>query len=880
MSTLASTPRSQVITVASASAGPFDLDFRLFSHESLLIYVDNVKTTAFTVSSSFTDGYDDAATITFDTALAVADVVAIEAVPDYSRAEDLLAGPNLVENMNAEETRQMASIADLVERSKRSIGVPPGSASTDLLMPVPSAGKYLVGREDGLGWENALDGATRHFTTRALLRSGYASSASSDGTLLSDGRVLYMALAGATVISDLPGLVPFGRPDLRHWTDNDGDGLTSVSAAVTEIIAYLAGSLYFGDGGGCYIPPGLWLLTGTTSPWFTIRDSQTFYGAGNHQSCFVFNETDDVIFLVQPENVTTTTTALMDVNFRDLGLLNTTNPSNPFGGNAPVIANTMTALTYDRAMGRLDSIMVRDAQIDLLGNPEGMRLTNCDTGSNNIGSSPGPLTYSAHIRIRPRQIASAIGASYQWTSGTGFDGNYYTYPNSVYITNHNLRAGALAAIDQTEATVIVEAVDGLYVTNGHIAWGSTAPLLVRPRHAQSPITNIQCVTVLFDPLPGKSVNGIKAHDYWSQTTTPASDWDFQGCIVAGCTRTGVDINLPMTGFNWDGGAVKGVATTNGFAMRFAGGVNNPRVTNTLFRNVGASSSDVCVYLDDCVRPRVDGLVSGGATYALVKGTSNVVDGVIGTVQATSLSGGETIEIPALGAQFTVSDQSQIAETQTIAAATTIKPPLGGPGAYITGTGTIETIDTSVLHQGRRINLRPASAPTLNENGNLLLGADSLTLQQGQAIDLVYDTTLNKCCLVGSVIESGTWTPVVSDGTNEATSAAGTTGTYTKTSDGMALRGVILLSSLGSMSGNMQITGLPYAAVGHGGGGTCHYVSGLSMTNAAAVHLRILNGTDYASFYVSDGTGNYTSLQHTDLTASARFEFSIIYDMSA
>lgn len=569
------------------------------------------------------------------------------------------------------------------------------------------------------------------------------------GNVISDGRVLYKAVSGSTVISDLPGLEPFGRVDLRHWTSAAGDGTTSVSSAVTQIITYLAGTLYFGDGGGCYVPPGLWLLTGTTSPWFTIRDSMTFYGDGNHQSCFVFTETADVVFLIQPENVTTTTTALQDVNFRGVGFINTTNPANPFVGNAPVITNSMTALTYDRAMGELDSVLVRDAQIDLLGNPEGMRLKSCDTVSTNTGTSPAVLTYSAHIRIRPRQIESAFGASYQWTSGTDHNDNYYTYPNSVYITEHNMRAGAIAAIDQTEATILVEAVDGLYMDGGHVAWGATAPLLIRPRHAQSPITNIQCGSVLFDPLPGKSSHGIKAHDYWSQSATPASDWDFQGCILAGCTLSGCVIDLPMTGFNWDGGAAKGVGTSNGHGFEFTGSVDNPRVTNTLFRNVGASSSNVGVYLDDCVRARVDGLVSGGGTYAMVKATSNAVDAVIGQVQATSLSGGETIEIPDLGAQVTVADGSQIAESLSIAVTTTttIKPPLGAAGVYITGAGTITGIDEAVLFPGRRINLRFASTATLNETGNLSLGASSRTMAQGQSVDLVYDTALNKCCLV-------------------------------------------------------------------------------------------------------------------------------------
>ena len=60
-------------------------------------------------------------------------------------------------------------------------------------------------------------------------------------------------------------------------------------------------------------------------------------------------------------------------------------------------------------------------------------------------------------------------------------------------------------------------------------------------------------------------------------------------------------------------------------------------------------------------------------------------------------------------------------------------------------------------------------------------------------------------------EEGDWTPVLSDGSNNATSAANTEGTYTKIGRQVTVVGRIQTSSLGSVSGGIQINGLPFTA---------------------------------------------------------------------
>jgi len=58
-------------------------------------------------------------------------------------------------------------------------------------------------------------------------------------------------------------------------------------------------------------------------------------------------------------------------------------------------------------------------------------------------------------------------------------------------------------------------------------------------------------------------------------------------------------------------------------------------------------------------------------------------------------------------------------------------------------------------------------------------------------------------------EEGTWTPVLSDGTNNATMSGGNSGRYVKIGSQVTLFAWVDTTSLGSVSGALRITGLPF-----------------------------------------------------------------------
>lgn len=148
MATVAKSTRSTTITLAADSAGPFDLNFRLFDDDGIQVYVNNIARTDFTLSSNYVDGYDDNATITFNASLSSGDVIIIDSSLTPGRAVDYLDGPNLTYLQNIELGRLWAAIADIkrdVNRSVKFFGsVSPLALEAGRMVVVNSAGDGMA----------------------------------------------------------------------------------------------------------------------------------------------------------------------------------------------------------------------------------------------------------------------------------------------------------------------------------------------------------------------------------------------------------------------------------------------------------------------------------------------------------------------------------------------------------------------------------------------------------------------------------------------------------------------------------------------------------------------------------------------------------------
>ena len=128
-------------------------------------------------------------------------------------------------------------------------------------------------------------------------------------------------------------------------------------------------------------------------------------------------------------------------------------------------------------------------------------------------------------------------------------------------------------------------------------------------------------------------------------------------------------------------------------------------------------------------------------------------------------------------------------------------------------------------------------------------------------------------------EEGTWTPVLSDGTNADATYTSQVGTYTKIGNKVHVQGRVQLSALGTMSGALKISTLPFTSQGITNNFSTiniTYALGFAVTAGNSVggyiqnvatnaHLRIWN--------VATGDSGFTAAM---LSADGQFMFSAEY----
>jgi hypothetical protein len=129
-----------------------------------------------------------------------------------------------------------------------------------------------------------------------------------------------------------------------------------------------------------------------------------------------------------------------------------------------------------------------------------------------------------------------------------------------------------------------------------------------------------------------------------------------------------------------------------------------------------------------------------------------------------------------------------------------------------------------------------------------------------------------------VYETGTWSPsLVGSGGSDFTYSA-QEGYYTRNGDTVFIRGTIIVTGLGTSSGNISIAGFPFTA---SSGGNNSSVLSTYINNAAALTSQpiILMGDGTATGFLFDiGTTGQTSISISNLTATTVLRFSGTYQI--
>lgn len=454
--------------------------------------------------------------------------------------------------------------------------------------------------------EQFFDIADTNFSSRTTLVTAVAAGYTwADGTIISDGAVSYKASSGATDISDLGGLVPFdpsGEYDcfVEHFVATSPSSAVNITTALQAAIDYVEaiGSGTFGQGGKIGLKAREYTIADNDADNYgvEINNSMTIEGAGPNSTTLYINATDETMFYVGKGDATiladTAGTAVVDkVTFRGIQFYNQTS-SAPTAGCFIQADRSVVECYQCRFVNHFRAV-------EILGSPGGCRIDNCDitAGSNASSSQAG----SAGILIERRQVNSAISAAYQDST----DSLYYLEPNSVYISDCNIRLGASASQFGGVYALHIGACDGVYVQNSHLAWGTTACVGVIPSQSNMSLTDIRIEGGLIDPFPGKTNYGVYIADPTAIGSTTIGSVSLANTSISGADADGVRVTVDCNRLVMTGVDVKACADYGVF-------INDANCKNATFNgcNFFNTNTDAgtaaALYLDNCDRVKVIG----------------------------------------------------------------------------------------------------------------------------------------------------------------------------------------------------------------------------------------------------------------------------------
>ena len=224
-----------------------------------------------------------------------------------------------------------------------------------------------------------------------------------------------------------------------------------------------------------------------------------------------------------------------------------------------------------------------------------------------------------------------------------------------------------------------------------------------------------------------------------------------------------------------------------------------------------------------------------------------------------------------------SNALRVTNTHASGAAILIAKTDGSGDAYV--QFDIGPASSAIWHAGpdnsvsNQFTIGPGAAPGTTD-ALTISTAGVVTLPNGQ---LTFPAAQNAAAGANTLddYERGTWTPVLSDGTNNATSGAAMLGNYQKIGDRVFIECDIVTTALGSVSGALRVTGLPFAKRTGVARGTfvAAVAGGLAITAGMSLNGHIAGTNQYMVIDLWDNVVGDTTMLDTEWTDDGACSFS-------
>ena len=132
---------------------------------------------------------------------------------------------------------------------------------------------------------------------------------------------------------------------------------------------------------------------------------------------------------------------------------------------------------------------------------------------------------------------------------------------------------------------------------------------------------------------------------------------------------------------------------------------------------------------------------------------------------------------------------------------------------------------------------------------------------------------------GTEYEEGTWTPIITDGTNNATAGGNNSASYVRNGNQVTVFGFVQTNGLGSASGNIKISGLPYTiknTIGSNSSGAISYAEGLNITENKVIGLYTQVNTTNAHLTIWEATTGINGLTAAEWSADGGATIMLTY----
>jgi hypothetical protein len=570
-----------------------------------------------------------------------------------------------------------------------------------------------------------------------------------DGTILFDGTCFYYYEAGLTDISDIDNVRPVDPSGWcsclpEHFLEYNE---TDMTVGLQSAINYCETSFSldtFGQGGVVGLLARAYKVADNNADGYalTIKGSVSLKGQGENSTQITINDQTDVTLYVGKGvqailDDTTGVEKVTGVLIQDIQFYNLHSGSAPTAGSH---------IRVDRSVVHIDRchLINHYRGVEFLGTPESCKVTDSQItqGSNNGATGFSVVALSAGIAILRRQVNATFGMSAGYQDST--DSLYYIEPNSVYLTNNNIRVGALGTQNGGDYALLVGAVDGLYAANNHFAWGTTACVGLTPQQANMSFTNIAITGGLIDPLPSKSQYGVQANDRFSVGSSVMGSIVLSGLSIAGCVLDGVRLSVQCRRFQMNGGEIKGCG-------RYGVNIDNLAVTDTIINGVhiyntdnDATGTEAAVYLASGQRTTISNCAINNSSRGIQVFTAAQRTSILGN-KFEAMTSGISIFLQE-GADLAACVGNEIEESATLTATGRLYVPIGLDTVYITGAATITEIrsdgSTNSVYSNRVISARFDDEVTLAKYStapdNLDIGSDILA-EAGDIVTLRWNS---------------------------------------------------------------------------------------------------------------------------------------------